>query len=73
MIVCAKGASHLVEGSRVQCLQTHFSHILVCHALFLVIIYFSKKQHFLKSRSHSLVAQNICKAFFYNVTTMGKI
>jgi hypothetical protein len=27
-------ASHLVEVSRVQCLHTHFSHILVCHTFF---------------------------------------
>ncbi len=40
---------------------------------FLIIIYFSKNHHFLESLSHSLVGQNICKAFFINVTIMGKI
>ncbi len=65
--------------SRVQCLHTHFSHILVCVAFFFfwVTIYFSKKQHFLESLSHSIVAQNICKAFFlkcdYNEKILSKI
>jgi hypothetical protein len=50
-----------------------FSHILFCVTyVFCVTIYFSKKQNFLESLSHSLVAKNICKAFFINVTMMRK-
>jgi len=41
--------------------------------MFLVTIHLSKKHHFLGSLSHSFVAQNICKAFFKNVTIMEKI
>jgi hypothetical protein len=45
--------------------------LFVSH-IFLVTIHFSKKHHFLKSLSHLLVAQKICKTFFVNVTIMGK-
>jgi len=40
---------------------------------FWVIVYFNKKHHYLKSLSHSLIAQNICKAFFINMIIMGNI
>ncbi len=42
----------------------HFTHIFVCVTHFLVIIRFSKKHHFVQSLSHSLISQNIYKAFF---------
>jgi hypothetical protein len=51
----------------------HFSHILVLSHIFLVTICFSKKDHSLESLSQSLGAQNICKAFFVDVTIMRKI
>jgi len=66
----------------------HFNHNLVCVTLifififylifnFLVIIHFNKKHHFLESLSHSLIAQNICKVFFFflkkNVTIMRNL
>jgi hypothetical protein len=52
--------------------HAHFSHILVCVTYFLVTIHFNKKHHSLKSLSHLVVAQNICKTFFINVTIRGK-
>jgi hypothetical protein len=53
--------------------HTHFSHILVCVTYLLVTTRFSKKHHSLKSLSRLLVTQNICKAFFVNVTIRGEI
>jgi hypothetical protein len=46
--------------------------LFVLH-IFLVTIHFSTKHHYLESLSLSLVAQNICKAFFVNVILMEEI
>jgi hypothetical protein len=53
--------------------HAHFSHILVGVTHFLVTICFSKKHDSLKSLSHSLTAENICKARFTNMIIMGEI
>ncbi len=47
--------------------HAHFNHIFVCVMYLLVTICFVKNTIFPKSQSHSLVAQNICKAFFFCV------
>jgi hypothetical protein len=53
--------------------HAHLVTFLFCHIFFWVTIYFSKKYYSLESVSHSLITENICKAFFVNVIIIGKI
>jgi hypothetical protein len=54
----------------IQTLYILSSTLILQSTPFLTMPILVKKHHFLESLSHSLIAQNICKVFFVNVTIM---